>query len=96
MRDRMPRRQVICRLLERGDMGRLLERRDMGRRLRPVPIRLHPVRRLRRVGRRLLNRAARIPPRSAYSAGAASAPKPVRPKSCRSGAGSSMLSAGTV
>ncbi len=58
MRDRIRRRQVIC---------RLPERRDMGRRLRPVPIRLHPVRirrhpvqRLRRVGRRIRKRTARI------------------------------------
>ncbi len=59
MRDRIRRRQVIC---------RLPERRDMGRRLRPARIRLHPVRillqpvqRLREEDRRLLKRAARIP-----------------------------------
>ena len=52
MRDRIRRRQVIC---------RLLERRDMGRRLRPVRIRLRPVQRLREEDRRLRKRAARIP-----------------------------------
>ena len=58
MRDRIRRRQVICRLLERRDMGRRL--RPVRIRLHLVRIRLHPVQRLREEDRRLLKRTARI------------------------------------